>query len=104
PAMVRDLKFAAGSIRTIAGPLEVSWSRENGTIEMGLTIPFNSTAEVTIPRLGKRDIVLFEGDTQIYSFGKFRTGVDGVTMVDEKDDFLLVKIGSGSYRFKLTGD
>jgi len=104
PAMVRDLTFAAASIETITGPLGVSWSREDGTVKMDVTIPFNSTAEVTIPKLGLRDIMLFEGDTQIYSFGKFKTGVDGVTMVDEKDDFLLVKVGSGSYCFRLTGN
>jgi hypothetical protein len=51
-----------------------------------------------------KDIVIKEGDKVVWDSQGFHAGPQGVDGVEENRAGLLVKIGSGSYDFILTGD
>jgi alpha-L-rhamnosidase len=103
PRMVRDLVYASGTVHTPMGPLTSSWSRSTRSITLKVSIPVNTEAEIRIPKLKLRNIVLKEGGKQIYDGQKFLTGVSGIHMVEETQRELIIKVGSGPYSFELTG-
>jgi alpha-L-rhamnosidase len=104
PAIGRDLKFADGSIRSLYGRISCRWIRTETGYRLHLDIPVNCTAELLLPVLDKKNPLLMEGETPVYTKGRFLTGIEGITMVDENEGRLVVSIGSGRYTFELKGD
>jgi alpha-L-rhamnosidase len=103
PQMVRDLEYAAGTIHTPRGIVTSAWTKADRHISLDVTIPVNAQAEVHLPKFVWEDVTLMEGGKQIYSGQKFRTGVQGIQMVEETQQSVIIKIGSGRYSFQLTG-
>ncbi len=101
PQIVRDLRYAAGSIFTPLGTISCSWKKEDRKIDLEVTIPVNTVAEVLIPKLGLENIILKENGKQIFDGVKFLTGIQGIQMVDEAEGSLVIKIGSGRYFFEM---
>jgi alpha-L-rhamnosidase len=104
PNVIRDLEYVAGSIQTIRGPVECSWSRIDKGLLLDVTIPVNSEAEIIMPKLNLKDISLMESSLLLFSEGRFKTGMAGITMVDETRSSINIKVGSGRYSFKLMGN
>jgi alpha-L-rhamnosidase len=104
PRMVRDLRYASGSVFTPRGTICCSWKRQDRKIDLEVTIPVNAEAEVRLPKLGLENITLQEGGQQIFDGVKFLTGIQGIRMVEETERILIIKIGSGSYFFEMNGE
>ena len=104
PQVVRDLQYASGSIKTLRGQVSVAWNRTETGLQAEVSIPVNCEAEVVLPTLNLRNIVLREGKATIWSDQAFRSGVSGITEVKASASNLIIKAGSGSYSFNLTGD
>jgi alpha-L-rhamnosidase len=102
PQVVRDLKWAEGSLDTIRGTVASSWSRTDDGLRLTVTIPVGSQAEVKIPELGLLPVALTESGRAIWKAGKYEGGPVGVTGVQEKEGSLVVHIGSGIYTFALS--
>lgn len=103
PRMVRDLEYAAGTIHTPRGIVTSTWTKADRDISLEVTIPVNAQAEIHLPKFGWEDVTLNENGNQIYGGLKFRTGVQGIHMVEETRESIIIKIGSGQYNFRLTG-
>jgi alpha-L-rhamnosidase len=101
PQVVRDLKWAAGSLDTIRGTVASSWSRSDDGLKLEVTIPVGSQAEVRIPELGLSPVTLSEYGRTIWKAGKYQTGADGITAVRKSGEALVVDVGSGIYAFAL---
>jgi len=104
PGFGRDLKFAEGRIRSLYGAVACRWIKTDSGYRVQLSIPVNCTAEVFLPILGKRKPILIEGGSPVYTSDRFLTGIDGIKMVDEKENQLIIQIGSGRYVFELKGE
>ncbi|MCW2916906.1 MAG: secreted protein [Actinomycetia bacterium] len=52
PAVVGDLTHASGGRRTPYGEVRTSWTKKDGRIELTVTVPPGSTAEVHVPGSG----------------------------------------------------
>jgi alpha-L-rhamnosidase len=104
PQMVRDLRYAAGTVLTPRGPVTSAWTRSNRAIRLEASIPVNTDAQVILPKLGKKNVILKESGKQIFDGQKFLTGIEGIRMVEEGPDAVAIEIGSGSYSFALIGD
>jgi len=48
PLFVDDLTWAEGTIETPNGPVSVSWERNESTITLDVTIPWNTAAQLDI--------------------------------------------------------
>jgi len=101
PHVVRDLKWAAGSLDTIRGTVASSWTRLDDGLKLEVTIPVGSQAEVRIPELLMAPVSLAESGRTIWKDGKYQSGVAGITGVRETTGALMVDVGSGSYAFTL---
>lgn len=104
PQPVRDLRHASGSLRTVRGEVSCSWARREKSFELEVAVPFGSEAEVVLPRLNLRDVMVTEGTVVVWERNAFRPGAPGVGSGQEKGGNLSFMVGSGRYRFVLKGD
>jgi alpha-L-rhamnosidase len=94
PRMVDDLKWVSGSIQTERGLVAVSWNRTPDTVEMEITIPVGSEAEIHVPKPRQPGGQLTESDKPV------APGNGIVSFKEGRDDFVVVT-GSGQYRFRV---
>ncbi len=87
---VAGLGRAAGSVPTVAGPVEVSWQRRGAGMALSLTLPANATATVRLP--GATPSSVREG-------GVAAAQSPGVTVVSAAGGVVVLSVGSGTYRF-----
>jgi alpha-L-rhamnosidase len=104
PQMVRDLTHASGSTRSVRGEVACAWSRTERSIRVEVTIPFGAEAEVVIPKLGIRNILITEGGRMIWAKDGFVAGTDGIAGAVDKDGAIRIKTGGGRYIFVLEGE
>ncbi len=104
PQMVRDLRHAAGSTRTVRGEVSSSWSRDERSVRLEVVIPVGSEAEIVIPKFNIENVVIREGGRVIYDAQGFHTGPPGVRGVETAPAGFVIKIGSGRYDIGLSGD
>jgi len=104
PQVVRDLKWASGSLDTIRGTVASSWSRSDNGLRLEVTIPVGSQAQVRIPELDLAPATLSESGRAIWKDTKYQAGTSGITGVRESSGVLAVDVGSGNYVFALTRD
>jgi alpha-L-rhamnosidase len=103
PKIVRDLRFVTGTIHTPRGRVHSGWIKSARSLALDVSIPVNAQAEIHLPKFQWESVTLTENGNQIYSEQKFLTGEQGILMVDETENELIVKVGSGHYHFQLTG-
>ena len=101
--MLGDLTYVRAWIKTVRGPVRSAWSKKDNSITLKVTIPVNSDAEVSVPKIGLKNVTVTESGKTIYKNGRFIKGVSGIIAATETEDFVTFEIGSGSYSFNLQG-
>jgi alpha-L-rhamnosidase len=104
PQMVRDLRYASGSVKTVRGDVTCAWSRTDRSIRLDAAVPLGVEAEIAIPKFNLKNITVKEGGRLIWENGSFVPGVEGVIEAKDASDSVVIKTGSGSYAFELTGE
>ncbi len=84
------LDRAAGSVPTVAGPLQVSWRRRGAGMTLAVTVPANATALVSLPA---------HAPSGVRESGRAVEGAPGVSSVTPDNGAVVVGVGSGTYRF-----
>jgi alpha-L-rhamnosidase len=98
PGNVAGLTYAKSAIETIRGRITFDWTMTpENTLEMKVTIPPNSIAEIYVPLKGMDSIQ--EGTTLLYSRNKQQNVFKYVTSKGEKGKYSIWEIGSGTYKF-----
>jgi len=92
PEIVGDVTHTKTSFVSPYGLIENEWTKTGSKFVMTTTIPVNTTATVYLPA-GKKSLVKENGKTL--------TPADNLEFKNGK---MLVKVGSGSYRFVVDGD
>jgi len=90
PHLGPGLTWARTSYNSIRGPIASVWRLQRDTLQMLVSIPPNCTAEVRIPTKDRTSVM--EGGTKVES-------ADGVEVLRQESDALVVEIGSGHYAF-----
>jgi alpha-L-rhamnosidase len=103
PYVLGDLKYARASIKTVRGMVSSCWEKSGNSLTLEVTIPVNSVAKVSVPKLGLQDVAVTESGKTVWKNGKFIKGVSGIIAGSETDDYVTFDIGSGSYTFRLWG-
>jgi alpha-L-rhamnosidase len=104
PQMVRDLRHAAGSVRTPRGTILSSWARDERSVKLEAAVPVGSVAEVVLPKFNLRNATIRETGQIIWDEKGFRSGVPGVLKVEDKQSTFIIEVGSGRYTFEVAGD
>ena len=68
-----------------------------------VTIPVNSEAKVSVPKISLRNVSVVESGKVIWKDGLYVSSVAGITGGSESADCVTFDVGSGSYSFKLSG-
>ena len=101
PKGVGGVTNVEAEVETLSGMVAVAWQREERAFAMQVTVPVNTRAEVSVPKLGLSAAAIREGQKQIWKEGEFRPGVVGIDAGEENGDAITFKVGSGSYDFRL---
>jgi len=90
PHIGEGITNAAASYLTRYGKLACEWKVENGKLLMNVEIPANTTATVFIPAANANDIM--ESD-------KALSASKDITVAGNEKEYVVLKMGSGSYKF-----
>lgn len=99
PSVVDDLEWVEGRLDIPQGELASRWKRTGDGLELTVTIPWNASARVSIPRSGIDTVRLRDGETVIWENGERMTLPAGVTAITRGEDSLFVDVDAGTYRF-----
>ncbi|MCS6953870.1 MAG: glycoside hydrolase family 78 protein [Bryobacteraceae bacterium] len=101
PEVVRDLRWASGSLETLRGLVACSWRRTETGLQLSVTVPVSSEAEIHLPKLGLPSVVVRESGRVIWDGQTYRTGALGVSGARQTERAVIVTVGSGTYDFEL---
>jgi alpha-L-rhamnosidase len=100
PRLLGDLQYARASIRTVRGVVRSSWQRGTAAVKLDVTIPVNSQARVSVPKVGSGSVTVTESSRTVWENGRFVDGVPGIAAGAESDESVTFDVGSGSYSFE----
>ncbi|NLJ49886.1 MAG: alpha-L-rhamnosidase, partial [Candidatus Atribacteria bacterium] len=101
PYPVKGLYFASASLNTLRGLISSAWRKDVRSFFLEASIPVNSQAEIQLPKMGLKNIVVEEGGDHIWQKGILVSQKEGIHCASEKEDRIIIQIGSGDYQFKL---
>ena len=87
--------------RTQSGPVAAAWQHEAGAFALQVTIPVNTAAQVSIPKLGLGAVAVSVGGKTVWEEGMNRPGVLGIDAGEDNGDAITFQVGSGAYSFRL---
>jgi len=101
PHIVGDLKDVSASIKTVRGEVKSTWKKDGNGLRLDITIPVNSQAKVSVPKMEYQNVAITESGKAIFHDGSYVGGVAGITDGSEGANYVTFDVGSGSYNFKL---
>jgi alpha-L-rhamnosidase len=87
------LGAARGTVPSIAGPIAVDWRRHGARLILGVTVPANATARLSLPAPSAESV--HEG-------GRPLDRAPGIRLDSSRGGAVVVTVGSGTYRFTAT--
>ena len=90
PYILKDLQFASGEYKSVKGLVKSGWKKNNGSLELNITVPPNSVATVYIPTKDAGSIT--EKKIKIKSNRSF-------TFLRMEEGAAVYEVGSGDYSF-----
>ncbi|MDE0337854.1 MAG: family 78 glycoside hydrolase catalytic domain [Caldilineaceae bacterium] len=101
PNVVGGLTDVDAEVKTQSGLVAAAWQREGQALAMQVTIPVNTRAKVSVPKLGLGSVAVREGGKSVWEEGVYRPGVAGIEAGEENGDVITFQVGSGCYSFRL---
>lgn len=90
PYILSDLQYASGEYKSVKGVVRSSWKKNNGLLEMNITVPANAVATVFIPT--KDASTIAEKKRKIKGDKNFR-------FIRMEGNAAVYEVGSGDYSF-----
>uniref|UniRef100_UPI0035C21925 alpha-L-rhamnosidase C-terminal domain-containing protein n=1 Tax=Cohnella herbarum TaxID=2728023 RepID=UPI0035C21925 len=91
PQIGEHLSWAEASYNSVHGNITVSWKKhQEGSVEMAVTIPANTTAVIHVPASNCDEIM--DNGKQIYQ-------IKDLSHIEQTDNGHALHVCSGSYRF-----
>ena len=85
-----NLTKGSGSLKTVYGLLSSKWSTRNGALDLKVTVPVNTVAEVHVPSKTRWAVT---------ESGRPTAAAKGARFLRMEDGAAVFEVGSGSYRF-----
>lgn len=94
PQVVGDVDFVSSWFQTPYGKVSGEWKKKDGAFSLNVTVPANTTAIVYLPASAQNEISV--NDLPLNQ-------LNGAKFIGYKDRKAVVKVGSGSYQFLVSG-
>jgi alpha-L-rhamnosidase len=104
PHILGDLQFVSVSLQTVRGLVSSRWTKDHNSLEFHVTVPVNSQAIVSVPKIGLEHVVIKEDGTVIWKDGTPGQNVAGISGGNEEQDFVTFDVGSGTYCFEVQSE
>jgi alpha-L-rhamnosidase len=111
PQIVEDLHWASASLNTVRGRVACDWVHTPGAIAVNVTLPANSDGVVILHKerdMRIENVTVREGDHIVWKKGHYVAGDEGVRSgqetIAENTQAISLKVGSGTYHFRLTAE
>ncbi len=101
PSVVGGVTEVEAEVKTLSGAVAAAWQRDAGVFNTQVTVPVNTMAEVSVPKLGLGAVAVSEGGKAVWEKSVFRPGVAGIGAGEESGDAITFRVGSGLYNFRL---
>ena len=92
PQPVAGLGWARGRFQSPCGMIESDWRRDGGELRWRVLIPPSTTAEAHLPTMAALAVEVDDNPL---------TQADGVDIVEQREDRLVVELASGRYEFTM---
>ena len=73
-------------MNTLYGLIEVDWRRFRGGLDLRLTLPTNTRAQVRVPTPGLDDCQITESGLKVWNEGTYIPGIAGITAGERDGD------------------
>lgn len=103
PQPVGELRSVSASLKTVRGTIAVDWVKAGASFKAKVSVPVGSEADISIPKLGLRNVVVTEGGTAVWKGNAYVAGTPGLTSATESTECITFHAGSGSYEFRMSG-
>ncbi len=103
PQPVGDLRSVTAEQLTVRGSIKVEWIKGDTSLDLKVSVPPGTEADVSIPKLGLMDLVITENGTTTWRANTYVPGVPGVSGGTDARDSVTLRVGSGSYNFAMNG-
>jgi alpha-L-rhamnosidase len=106
PVIVDGIDFVNTSLNTLKGVIKSSWKRRDEVVSMTITVPWNSKAKVTVPKVSSKNsntsnISVYSGNELIWETGNEMNNTKGVLESEVKYGQQLLTLTSGRYMIKM---
>ena len=104
PQAAHGLQWASGTVKTIRGTVESSWTHDANGVTLHVHIPAGADARVMLPRPKQLSgITVEENGRMVWENGEYMSGDPGITGAVSEDNDIAFDVGSGEYTFTLRG-
>ncbi len=103
PFLPADLSFVKASVETVHGTVLSEWHQTPHQAVFHVKIPANTTASVSLPVTGFRNITVAESGHTVWKDQAFIPGREGIGNATEEKNHITFSVLSGSYDFIVTG-
>lgn len=94
PQPAGDLTWVNCTYQSVNGPIVSNWKKKDNTFELLVTIPANTTAQISLPS---------SVDSEIMESDRLLSAVQGIKRIGYADGFTCLEVGSGHYKFVVKG-
>ena len=101
PYILGNLTSVDASVNTIRGLIFSRWKRTGNIFTLEVRIPVNCQAKVSVPTLGLNKVRIEESSRPVWENNSYIEGVDGISEASEEEEYVALRIGSGSYSFRM---
>lgn len=98
PSVVGGVPDVDAEVETLSGMVAAAWQREERAFAMQVTVPVNTRAEVSVPKVGQGAVAVCEGEEPVWEEGVYRPGVAGIDTGEENGDAITVQVLPGRLR------
>jgi alpha-L-rhamnosidase len=104
PHVPSGLQSANATLETVIGTIASGWVKEDGAFVYKVSVPANATATVVLPMFDLENVRVLEGGAGIWEDGRYVGGVSGILDAEAGVERISVRVGSGDYEFRVSGD
>jgi hypothetical protein len=99
-----DLTSARTEYESVYGTIVSDWKLDGGMLTLHVTIPANTEASIELPKRGAGRAVVTEGGETVWTGGQRLNAkrVSGISAGSETAESVTLRVGSGTYTFRLS--